>query len=116
MQREKDGFAWLKNSSLVVATILGLAGLGRLVFDGGRAIERLDSLVEEQAKIREQLVAQQAALVDAAEDRARVEAKVQLVAETLARRNRWSNKASEDVLRRLDDLNHKGTAVLDERP
>jgi len=104
--------------------ILGaLIGIGALVFRGGQTVERLDRSIASQTRMEAQIdqllidVQEHSVQLRMAEiDRDRVEAKVQLTAETLFARNRWSNKASDDIMRRLDALNHKGTHVLEERP
>jgi hypothetical protein len=120
----------LKRASIVVAVTTGLVSLGMIVFNSGRGIGRLDAVADrldiladgqERQRIQvghilDEVTMQTVRLEQARQDQDRVEAKVQLVAEALATRNRWSNKASDDIVRRLNALNHKGTHVLEDRP
>ena len=114
---------WPESLTSKLAILGSLIGMGALVFRGGQTVERLDRSIASQERMEAQI---DQLLIDvqehsvqlrmAAIDRDRVEAKVQLTAESLFARNRWSNKASDDIMRRLDALNHKGTRVLEERP
>ena len=107
---------WLKRVSVIVAVGLGLVQLTRAVVEVGRGVERLETLNESMDQVLVMLAQHTAELQAADADRSRVEAKVQIVAEALAARNKWSNRASDDIVRRLDALNHKGTQVLENRP
>ena len=98
---------WPESLTSRLAILGSLIGIAALVFRAGQTAERLDrsiaSQVRMEAQIDQLLIDVQDHTVQlrmAAIDRDRVEAMVRLTAEALAIRNKWSNKASEDIVRR----------------